>query len=177
MNAPATSPNAIQVDKLSLRMDHTTLLQDINLHIPAGSVVGLVGRNGAGKSSLLRCLTGLTGLTDPSSGNSALLGCPSLYQTDAVRERLGYVAQTPDLIEWMEVTEMINVIGSAYPRWNETRALALAVDRKWARCDALVNNAGTTKFVAAANLEGLSALDYHDIYAVNVIGVDVGVGR
>ena len=124
MNAPATSPNAIQVDELSLRMDHTTILRDISLHIPAGSVVGLVGRNGAGKSSLLRCLTGLT---DPSSGNSALLGCPSLYLTDAVRERLGYVAQTPDLFEWMEVTEMINVIGSAYPRWNETRALALAV--------------------------------------------------
>jgi NAD(P)-dependent dehydrogenase (short-subunit alcohol dehydrogenase family) len=52
----------------------------------------------------------------------------------------------------------------------ECRALALAVDQKWARCDALVNNAGTTKFVAAANLEGLSALDFHDIYAVNVIG-------
>lgn len=52
----------------------------------------------------------------------------------------------------------------------DCRALAAAVEGQWGRCDALVNNAGTTKFVAAANLEGLSAQDFHDIYAVNVIG-------
>jgi len=52
----------------------------------------------------------------------------------------------------------------------QCRALAQAVDQKWGRCDALVNNAGTTKFVAAGNLEGLSAQDFHDIYSVNVIG-------
>ncbi|MEO7106000.1 MAG: ABC transporter ATP-binding protein [Rhodoferax sp.] len=116
--------SAIHVQNLTLRIGHETILQDINLQVPAGAVVGLVGRNGAGKSSLLRCLVGLE---DPSSGGSTLLGCPSLHLTDTVRERLGYVAQTPDVFEWMEVMEMIKVIGSAYPQWNETRALALAV--------------------------------------------------
>jgi NAD(P)-dependent dehydrogenase (short-subunit alcohol dehydrogenase family) len=52
----------------------------------------------------------------------------------------------------------------------QCRGLAQAVEEKWGRCDALVNNAGTTKFVAAGNLEGLSAQDFHDIYSVNVIG-------
>ncbi|MDY7573796.1 SDR family oxidoreductase [Actimicrobium sp. CCI2.3] len=52
----------------------------------------------------------------------------------------------------------------------DCRALAAAVDAKWQRADALVNNAGTTKFVAATDLDGLSAQDFHDIYAVNVIG-------
>lgn len=52
----------------------------------------------------------------------------------------------------------------------QCRNLARAVEEKWGRCDALVNNAGTTKFVAASNLEGLSAEDFHDIYSVNVIG-------
>ncbi|HEY8606045.1 MAG TPA: SDR family oxidoreductase [Noviherbaspirillum sp.] len=52
----------------------------------------------------------------------------------------------------------------------DCRALAQAVEARWGRTDALVNNAGTTKFVAAANLEGLAAQDFHDIYAVNVIG-------
>lgn len=52
----------------------------------------------------------------------------------------------------------------------DCRALARAVEEKWGRCDALVNNAGTTKFVAAANLEGLSGQDFHDIYDVNVVG-------
>jgi NAD(P)-dependent dehydrogenase (short-subunit alcohol dehydrogenase family) len=53
---------------------------------------------------------------------------------------------------------------------DDCRALAQAVEEKWGRCDALVNNAGTTKFVAANNFEGLSAQDFQDIYAVNVIG-------
>ena len=52
----------------------------------------------------------------------------------------------------------------------DCRALAQAVEEKWGACHALVNNAGTTKFVPAANLEGLQAQDFHDIYAVNVIG-------
>src|SRR5690349_19298909 len=53
---------------------------------------------------------------------------------------------------------------------DQCRALAHAVEEKWARADALINNAGTTKFVSASDLEGLSAQDFHDIYAVNVIG-------
>lgn len=52
----------------------------------------------------------------------------------------------------------------------QCRAMADAVNQQWGRTDALVNNAGTTKFVAANNLEGLSAQDFHDIYSVNVIG-------
>ena len=49
------------------------------------------------------------------------------------------------------------------------RMVAAAMDR-WSRVDGLINNAGTTQFVNHANLEGLSADDFHRIYAVNVIG-------
>src|SRR6185436_6660694 len=41
---------------------------------------------------------------------------------------------------------------------------------KWGRIDALVNNAGTTKFVKHADLEGLSADDFLRIYRLNVVG-------
>jgi ABC-2 type transport system ATP-binding protein len=115
---------AVCAQSLTVQRDGHTILKDISLSLPAGSVVGLVGRNGAGKSTLLRCLAGLI---EPSSGSAELLGCLSTHLTDAVRERLGFVAQTPDLFEWMEVFEMLKTIGSAYPRWDETRALALAV--------------------------------------------------
>lgn len=115
---------ALSTQSLTVQRDGHTILKDISLAVPTGAVVGIVGRNGAGKSTLLRCLVGLM---EPNSGSSQLLGCPSQRLTDAVRERLGYVAQTPDLFEWMEVFEMIKTIGRAYPRWDETRALALAV--------------------------------------------------
>ena len=112
----------IEVKGLSLYFD-TTILDHINLSIPRGSVVGLVGRNGAGTSTLLRCMVGLA---EPTQGEARLLGCPALDLSDPVRERLGYVAQTPDLFEWMEVHEHLRAIGQAYPRWNEERCLVLA---------------------------------------------------
>jgi ABC-2 type transport system ATP-binding protein len=108
---------------VNLSYEYSTVLSDITLDVPRGAVVGLVGRNGAGKSTLLRCLVGLA---VPSAGEARLLGSPALDMTDAVRERLGYVAQAPDLFEWMEVFEHLRFIGHAYPRWNEERTLILA---------------------------------------------------
>jgi NAD(P)-dependent dehydrogenase (short-subunit alcohol dehydrogenase family) len=48
--------------------------------------------------------------------------------------------------------------------------LAARVKQQFGRCDVLVNNAGTTKFVDLKNLSGLDAGDFQRIYAVNVIG-------
>lgn len=52
----------------------------------------------------------------------------------------------------------------------DCRAMAQAALDEWGRIDALINNAGITKFVAAADLEGLDAADFQRLYAVNVIG-------
>jgi len=53
---------------------------------------------------------------------------------------------------------------------NECRKLAEAVLEKWGRIDALVNNAGTTKFVSHQDLDALDATDFQTIFGVNVIG-------
>jgi NAD(P)-dependent dehydrogenase (short-subunit alcohol dehydrogenase family) len=52
----------------------------------------------------------------------------------------------------------------------DCRRLAGLVEARFGRADVLVNNAGTTKFVAAKDLDGLDADDFQRIYAVNVIG-------
>jgi 3-oxoacyl-[acyl-carrier protein] reductase len=52
----------------------------------------------------------------------------------------------------------------------ECRRLAAAAMERWGRIDGLVNNAGTTKFCAHHDLDGLSAEDFQAIYAVNVVG-------
>ena len=52
----------------------------------------------------------------------------------------------------------------------QCRAMAQAAIAKWGRIDALINNAGTTKFNAHDNLEGLSKQDFLDIYSVNTVG-------
>lgn len=117
MQAPVTT------DKLTLVRDGRTILDTITINVPAGAVVGLVGRNGAGKSSLLRCLAGLT---EPTSGTSSLFGCPSLRLGDAECARLGYVAQSTDLFEWMTVQEHLDAVGRGYPAWRAARAADLA---------------------------------------------------
>ncbi len=60
---------AISVEHLSLRYGGVTALDDVTLNVERGSVLAVVGRNGAGKSSLLQCMLGLT---VPQSGNSQL---------------------------------------------------------------------------------------------------------
>ena len=52
----------------------------------------------------------------------------------------------------------------------DCRRLAAAAMDRWGRIDALVNNAGTTKFVAHTDLDGLSADDFQRIFAVNLVG-------
>lgn len=52
----------------------------------------------------------------------------------------------------------------------DCRAMAEAAVQKWGRIDALINNAGRTKFVPHGDLDGLDAQDFQDIYAVNTIG-------
>lgn len=52
----------------------------------------------------------------------------------------------------------------------DCRALATAVEQRWGRIDALVNNAGTTRFANMKDLDALQAEDFHRIYDVNVIG-------
>ena len=119
MNKPA-----VTVDHLSLRYGPITVLDDLNFSIAPGSVLGVVGRNGAGKTSLLQCLLGLT---VPQGGASSVLCCPSLALTDDVKARLGYVAQLPELFDWLRVSEQIALIGGLYPGWSPARARELCL--------------------------------------------------
>jgi len=115
---------AVKADHLSLRYGAITVLNDLSFSIAPGSVLGVVGRNGAGKSSMLQCLLGLI---VPQAGTSSVLGCPSLALTDDVKARLGYVAQSPELFEWLRVSEQIALIGGLYPGWSQARARELCL--------------------------------------------------
>lgn len=94
------------------RAPRQRVLDQCALNLPVGSVTGLIGRNGAGKSSLIRCLLGLTPV---SEGQAQLLGEDSAQLSDAVRARLGYVPQSPELFGWMTGQEHAEVAASLYP--------------------------------------------------------------
>jgi ABC-2 type transport system ATP-binding protein len=100
---------------LHVTLEHRVVLANVHLEVSAGSVLGLIGRNGAGKTTLIRSLLGLQ---EPSAGEALLFGAPSTVIGDAVRQRLGYVAQSSDAFQWMIVRDLLAVVGACYPRWD-----------------------------------------------------------
>jgi ABC-2 type transport system ATP-binding protein len=116
---------AVEARGLGLWYDDGTMALDgVDLRAPPGSVVGLVGRNGAGKSSLLHCLLGLT---QAQRGEARLLGHDPMALDDPVRNRIGFCSQSPDLLEWLTVEEHVAYIGAFYERWSRERAHDLSV--------------------------------------------------
>ena len=79
----------LKLDQLSKRFAPDRLALDrVSLSIPTGSVTGLLGRNAAGKSTLIQCAVGLL---KPTSGSATILG-QSAWSLDAdAKSRLGYV--------------------------------------------------------------------------------------
>ena len=74
MSAPeigATEAPVMAIEGLSVRYGRTTALEDVSFSVPRGAIFALLGRNGAGKSSLVRCLLGQQ---KPTAGRARLFG-------------------------------------------------------------------------------------------------------
>ncbi|MEX0675664.1 MAG: ABC transporter ATP-binding protein [Pirellulales bacterium] len=78
-------------------------LDGVSFDVPSGVVFALLGENGAGKTTAIRILLGLT---EPDQGRSTVLGLDSRRQGQAVRGRVGYVAERPTLYDWMTTSEI-----------------------------------------------------------------------
>lgn len=83
---------AVAVTRLVVRRGGQDVLHDLDLSIPRGQVVGLLGPSGSGKSTLLRAVVGVQQV---SSGQVLVLGAPA--GSRALRHRVGYVTQAPSV--------------------------------------------------------------------------------
>ncbi len=115
----------IDIRNLTLRYGRSEILHDITWQVDPGHVVGLLGRNGAGKSTLLHAALGLL---DAHRGTCTLLGEDAPNCSDAVKERLGFVPQSPQMPGWTAVHRLITHHRSFYPRWDE-RLVERLIDR------------------------------------------------
>jgi ABC-2 type transport system ATP-binding protein len=117
----------LQLDRLSKRFERDHLALDgVSLAIPTGSVTGLLGRNAAGKSTLIQCAVGLL---KPTSGRAMLFGQSAWSLDAAAKSRLGYVPQSIQLHTWMRVRQLLDYTAAFYPRWND--ALVKDLLRDW----------------------------------------------
>lgn len=97
-----------------VRMQHVTkhygsflALEDIGFEVGAGEVVAFLGPNGAGKTTTMRILTGFM---PPDSGEVSIDGLDVFEEARAVRERLGYLPETPPLYPEMTVLEYLDFV-------------------------------------------------------------------
>jgi ABC-2 type transport system ATP-binding protein len=111
----------IGVDDLTVRYGRRTALDRVSFAVPAGSVYALLGRNGAGKSSLVRCLLGEQ---RPASGRTLLLGQDIWRERASVLTEVGVVHESPDAPPAMTATQLSRFCSRLYPRWDGAGLLA-----------------------------------------------------
>ncbi|HEV7920019.1 MAG TPA: ABC transporter ATP-binding protein [Thermoanaerobaculia bacterium] len=110
-----TPETAVRIADLTVRYGRKTAVESATLAVPRGSVYALLGRNGAGKSSLVRCLVGQQ---KPTAGAIELFGEDAWKRRAALMERVGVVSEEADAPPEMRVGELAKFGASLYSRWN-----------------------------------------------------------
>lgn len=129
-----TGVSVIRVDSLTVRYGRNIAVDSASLDIPQGSVYALLGRNGAGKSSLIRCLAGQQ---KPQSGSVALFGEDVWTHRAKLMERVGIVPEESDAPPEMKVADVVAFCAALYSRWDgaavreRLRRFALRPDMKF----------------------------------------------
>lgn len=108
--------NVIKVENLVKYFDGRCVLDGINLTVPRGCIYGLLGRNGAGKTTIIRILLG----TEPATrGETFLLGTESTNLSPKIRGRIGCVAEGHNLIQSYKVGRLIKLCKDLSLQWND----------------------------------------------------------
>lgn len=113
MTASASEQLAIEVRGLSHHYGERCALRDIDLDVRRGEIIGLLGPNGGGKTTLFRVLATLCA---PQQGSVRILGDDPERDLAAVRRRLGVVFQHPGLDDMLTVMENLRCHGALYGR-------------------------------------------------------------
>ena len=107
--------SSISLDGLTVRYGQRLALDQVSLEVPEGSVYALLGRNGAGKSSLVRCLLGEQ---KPSAGRALLLGRDVWRERASILAEVGVVPEDPNAPPAMTARQLSRFCSRLYPRWD-----------------------------------------------------------
>lgn len=133
----ATSAPAIVAEGLTKRYKRRTVVDRLTLSVQPGEIFGILGANGAGKSTTVEMIAGLR---KPDEGHTAVLGLDSRRDRRAVRQILGVQLQSAHLHGSLTVEELVHLYRSFYPHPRNADDLIELVglgDQRRTRFDAL----------------------------------------
>ena len=102
---------AISAQGLTKKFGNFTAVDNITFRVGQGEIFGFLGANGAGKTTAIRMLTGLS---SPSGGTARVAGYDVYTQSEQVKRRIGYMSQRFSLYEDLTVRENIVFYGGVY---------------------------------------------------------------
>jgi len=103
--------NAIEVEKLTKRFGNFTAVDAISFDVSQGEIFGFLGANGAGKTTAMRMLCGLS---RPTSGKGTVAGFDIVRQPEAIKRNIGYMSQRFSLYDDLLVWENIRLFAGIY---------------------------------------------------------------
>ncbi|HEV3089657.1 MAG TPA: ABC transporter ATP-binding protein [Candidatus Elarobacter sp.] len=109
----------IAISGLTKRYKDVLAVDDLALEVPDGSVCGLLGRNGAGKTTAFKCMLGFA---KPDAGQVLFDGAPLEPHTFV---KIGYVPERPELYGWMTVGQHLELVRRTQPSYDEKRSREL----------------------------------------------------
>jgi ABC-2 type transport system ATP-binding protein len=126
-----SEPAVLEVEDVSIRYGRRAVLDSVSFSVTEGSVYAMLGRNGAGKSSLVRALLGAQ---RPQMGRISTFGLSAWDDRVAVMARIGFVPEEAEAEKEMSVGQLIEFQRAIYSRWDESvisrRLERLSIGRK-----------------------------------------------
>lgn len=107
----------IEVKNLTKKFGTITALDEISFSVGEGTLFGLVGSNGAGKSTFLRTLAGIYA---PDGGEILVDGKPP-FENSEVKSRLFFISDYPYFFPQATLTDMADFYARVYPNWSKKR--------------------------------------------------------
>jgi ABC-2 type transport system ATP-binding protein len=107
--------NTIEVHNLFHHYNGRTIYENLNFTIPEGTVCGLLGKNGQGKTTLVNILMGFL---KPAGGRCLVLGEDSHCLSPSVRNRIGLLHEGHLAYEFMTIGQTEKFYRGCYPNWN-----------------------------------------------------------
>lgn len=106
--------NALEIKNISKTYKNFKL-DDISFILPCGHIMGLIGENGAGKSTIINCILDII---EKDSGNISVLGQKNDKNNVSLKENIGVVLDASDVYDNYTIKQVENIMKDVYKQWN-----------------------------------------------------------